>query len=350
MTLRSMLAAALCAAISLPAAAGSGSDSGLGTGSELESGTGSSRGEDWWTADIWSDPDRPFLYYGSGPEESLNAERQALPPRKADPEALPDFATMAEVRAEYSARLDRAVMHPTDDNLRALHALQTYIFSQSHRFSQAYDRVRAANPKFDWTAAHPSANFAAVELSSAAESGTDTFIRRLAADSGLIFAGGSSAEMNALAIGPVRALAREMGFELLALETSAPIPGDGVKPDNGTAALLGLDPQALELPTVMLVPRPGAAHPAIAALSGRPMRLAAGVQSLSELKRRFTLFFAPDIAPGNATELPGRLGTRLAAERADWPPEWQDALRARFAASDPRTASRPDPRPAWRTP
>lgn len=278
----------------------------------------------WWLDDVWRDPDRPFLYYGD-PHAGAPAQ-EPEPPREtsrktADPDAprdLESLTRMEEVRREYAARLDRAVMRPTEENLAALHEVNTFVLGKSHQFAQVYDRVRIARPEFDWTAVHPSANFAAVELSSRAEADAERFMKTLGEESGLVFIGGPDAALNGLALGPVRTFARAHGFELLVVSTDAPVPGGDAKPDNGIAQkLLALQPGRVPLPAVFLVPRPGTRHPALAGLDGRPVPAAAGPVSVSELTHRLLRLFAPLIEPGNAAPLPTRRGAEM-AEGSAW--------------------------------
>ena len=302
----------------------------------------------WWAEDVWSDPDRPFLYYGVEPEKprkpanpgelkkpAPESKSPGKPEPPADPEAIPKFETLAQVRAEYDRRLNLAVLSPTDQNLRAFHAMQTWMLGTSHKFAEAFDRVRIADPKFDWTASHPSANFAAVELSSAADRGLDAFVSRLAEESGLIFVGSPDARLNSLAIGPVRAFARESGFELLVIAVDAPVPGDDVRTDNGIVEKLGLSPDMRKLPTVTLVPKPDARHPALAALArGRGLLLAAaGIPSMTELKHRLAVLFAPELEDGNNAQTTHRRTESMAIGDA-WSPEAMERLKTRFGAAN----------------
>lgn len=296
------LLAALCAALLAPAGASAGEAA-----------------APWWLDDVWRDPFRPFLYYGDPRAEP--PAPQPEPPQKssteaAEPDAPRDLETltrMEDVRREYAARLDRAVMRPTEENLAALHEVNTFVLGKSHQFAQVYDRVRIARPEFDWTAAHPSANFAAVELSSRAEADAERFMKTLGAESGLVFIGGPDAALNGLALGPVRTFARAHGFELLVVATDAPVPGGDAKPDNGIAQkLLALQPGRVPLPAVFLVPRPGTRHPALTPLADRPVPAAAGAVSVSELTQRLMRLFAPLIEPGNAAPLPTRRGAEMA--------------------------------------
>ena len=68
----------------------------------------------WWTEDVWTAPDRPFLYYGKEAEKAreeakrkaseqkpAEAPVKALPEPEKDPDDFSRFSTMEEVRKEY---------------------------------------------------------------------------------------------------------------------------------------------------------------------------------------------------------------------------------------------------------
>lgn len=67
----------------------------------------------WWTEDVWTAPDRPFLYYGrkaekvregakrKAPEkDSAEVPKKTLPDPEKDPDDFSRFSTMEEVRKE----------------------------------------------------------------------------------------------------------------------------------------------------------------------------------------------------------------------------------------------------------
>lgn len=262
----------------------------------------------WWTEDVWTAPDRPFLYYGKEAEKAREEAKRkaseqkpaetpvkALPEPEKDPDDFSRFSTMEEVRKEYSLRLDRAVMTPTPENVAALQAISVYIFGKSQTFAEAFERSRLSNPRYDWTASHPSANFAVVELAASEDRRMEAFMNELARESGLIFVGGPNAEANALALGPAAAFARSHGFEVLAVSTSAPIPerdGIVVRPDNGIARQIGDGSLG---PFLALLPKPGSRSPLLEgkAAPGKPLLFSSGIASVTELRRRLLIMLAP---------------------------------------------------------
>ncbi|WP_297607467.1 conjugal transfer protein TraF [uncultured Sutterella sp.] len=272
------------------------------------SGASAAPSDGWWTEDVWTAPDRPFLYYGreaekareeakrKAPEkDSAEVPKKLMPEVEKDPDDFSRFSTMEEVRKEYSLRLDRAVMTPTAENVAALQAISVYIFGKSQTFAEAFERSRLSNPRYDWTASHPSANFAVVELAASEDRRMEAFMNELALESGLIFVGGPNAEANALALGPAAAFAHSHGFEVLAVSTSAPIPerdGIVVRPDNGIARQIG---DGSPGPFIALLPKPGSRSPLLegSVPSGKPLLFSSGIASVTELRRRLLIMLAP---------------------------------------------------------
>ena len=116
-----------------------------------------SASDPWWTEDVWSKPDRPFLYYGEGNPAETNKPEEA-PVREAEPEPEPDpddfsrFTTREALRAEYERRFDRALLAPTEANVASLQAATAHFFTLAQRFGEAWERTRIGRPEYDWTA------------------------------------------------------------------------------------------------------------------------------------------------------------------------------------------------------
>lgn len=282
----------------------------------------------WWEADVWRDPDRPFLFYPD-PEESREvrpapstamAPEPAASPEPPAPPADPDdfsaLQTVEDVRAEAKRRLERAVMAPSEENIRAWLAVNSFMLGKANQFSDAFSRMRIAYPQYDWTASHPTANHATAALDQSAEAGKDAFLAALAEEAGLVFAASGDAEADALAAGPVRALARSAGFELLAVSPDGREiePIGKTRPDNGIVAKLGLE----RFPALVLLPKPGARLEALARLerTGKPLLIATGAVSTAELKKRLLLLLSPPIPLGNDAALPTRSGRALLSGEA----------------------------------
>lgn len=286
--------------------------------------------EGWWSEDVWADPERPFLFYGEGEKTEADdaapsqakptapaapaapLEPQAPPPEQSDaPKPLESLRTMAEVRAEMAARLDRAVMAPSEENIARYLEANAFVLGKAHVFSDRFQRVRIARPEFDWTASHPVANHATAELGERAAADADRFLERIAAEAGLLFIGSGDETLDALASGPAAAFARRYGFETLAVTPAGtPAPGfPDVKPDNGLIGRLGL----ARRPALLLAAKPDARHPALLGLAAarKPLLFGTGPLAVAELKKRLILRLSPELTGATDEALPSGNGRAL---------------------------------------
>lgn len=286
--------------------------------------------EGWWSEDVWADPERPFLFYGEGEKTEADdaapsrakptapaapaapPDPQAPPPEQSDaPKPLESLRTMAEVRAEMAARLDRAVMTPSEENIARYLEANAFVLGKAHVFSDRFQRVRIARPEFDWTASHPVANHATAELGERAAADADRFLERIAAEAGLLFIGSGDETLDALASGPAAAFARRYGFETLAVTPAGtPAPGfPDVKPDNGLIGRLGL----ARRPALLLAAKPDARHPALLGLAAarKPLLFGTGPLAVAELKKRLILRLSPELTGATDEALPTGNGRAL---------------------------------------
>ena len=286
--------------------------------------------EGWWSEDVWADPERPFLFYGEGEKTEADdaapsrakptapaapaapPDPQAPPPEQSDaPKPLESLRTMAEVRAEMAARLDRAVMAPSEENIARYLEANAFVLGKAHVFSDRFQRVRIARPEFDWTASHPVANHATAELGERAAADADRFLERIAAEAGLLFIGSGDETLDALASGPAAAFARRYGFETLAVTPAGtPAPGfPDVKPDNGLIGRLGL----ARRPALLLAAKPDARHPALLGLAAarKPLLFGTGPLAVAELKKRLILRLSPELTGATDEALPSGNGRAL---------------------------------------
>lgn len=268
------------------------------------------QGTDWWTLDVWTHPKRPFLYYNDpaapdrrwgeeapapeAPKEEKRPKKKEEKPE--DPDDFSRFSTTAELRAEADRRLSDAVMTPTEENVRRWMAINSFIQGKAQRFTEAFTLTRYAHPEYDWTSTHPTVNAVVADMAGEARAAADAFLKTIAKESGLIFAGASADPQFRFALPIVHAFARSMGFEVLFVsDVEGPFdgrPGVVLKKDNGILGRLGVT----KLPALLLVAAPGAAHPALRARAKTPRLLASGVVSGEEMKRRILQVLAPEAA------------------------------------------------------
>lgn len=285
-------------------------------------------GVDWWKMNVWTHPKRPFLYYndlqapdvrwGENPAEEKQAEKSTE--KVPDPDDFSHFTTTAEIKEEAERRLSAAVMNPTEENVRRWMALNAFIQGKAQRFSEAFTLTRYAHPEYDWTSTHPTVNTVVADMKGEARETADLFIRTIAKESGLIFAGASDDPRFRFAVPIVSAFARSNGFEVLFVsDVAGPFegrPGVVLRKDNGILARLGVT----KLPALVLVAAPGATHPALRARAAEPRLIASGVISGEEMKRRMLQILSPEADPrepvANDAQLPTMNASRLLSGEA----------------------------------
>lgn len=361
-TMTSMTASAGAAGVlAFPAVTDGAAGATGATGADIAGSAGSAAGapsvsqdrsrSDWWTEDVWQDPDRPFLFYGNPEEEEKAARRakarseeeerrdvhevrvehdepkaptverlehvaesaprnedaqedaqdarKAATPSKGAAPADPDlttFTTVKALRAEVERRLERAIMDPTPEHLSAYLEANAFILGKAHRFQVAWERTRFANPQYDWTASHPVANFATAEENERVMREKSVFLKSLGGEAGILFVVRADDPLSELAARSLASFARTNGIEVL-VASDRPVTYPGLppsKPYNALVASLGLT----RLPAAVLVPNPAMVaagtitHPALRA-NPRPTLFATGVLSVEDLGSRLMLLLAP---------------------------------------------------------
>lgn len=316
LTLTSTLMPALALALSLVAlpvlsAQGEGLEATLATpvvsGGEFaaqphapaESGLRSSETH-FWTHDVWRDPERPFLFYGDGKDEEEKAKEKpreksqvSEKEKKAQPpQSLETLTTLEALQAELKARLSRAVMNPTEENMRSYLEANAFLIEKAGVFAESWRATLLQNPAYDWTAQHPTVNFASTELSRLAARRVTEAVSTMASDWGLIFFGDDS-ELTRLMLPLVEDFSDRHGFETLYVSM---VPANPLMPearlDRGQASRIA---GGLKLfPALVLVHR-----------NDRKLenaRLAAtGVVDIAELGRRLVRLAEADSGKRAAT-------------------------------------------------
>ncbi len=121
--------------------------------------------------------------------ENATANPSANPSGKATeadaPVPLTTIKTLPELKAERQKRLERAVMNPSPDNMRAYLEVNAFMLGKSHAFAANFERSRLLNPTLDWTATHPTANFAQVEAKEATRTLQEQYLKHVSQASAL---------------------------------------------------------------------------------------------------------------------------------------------------------------------
>lgn len=112
----------------------------------------------FWDEDVWNSEDRGFLYY---PPEEL---KKKVPDPNA-PKDLSLILSAAELRAEYTKRLENATFLPTEANVLSLPRGQPFR-SRKSRSLYRYEPPGSflAEPAVCFSTLNPAANFAQVSL------------------------------------------------------------------------------------------------------------------------------------------------------------------------------------------
>ena len=221
---------------------------------------------DFWTEDVWKNPDRGFLFYG---EKKLDEAK--------DPK---EFETVEELKFEAQRRLNVAVMNPTESNLKAYLEINTLMLEKSSQFAQRWKETLWANPGFDHTVVHPNANFAQVALKDKTKQEKEAALTQLAQSSGLVILVQNGCSFCGLMAPVIHRLQEESGFNVLAVTIKGGIPQEwpAAKPDNGIVkrlmTLSGSVPTVT--PAIFLVDRKGE----------QAQLIASGALSLEDLKDR----------------------------------------------------------------
>ena len=101
------------------------------------------------------------------------------------PVPLTTIKTLPELKAERQKRLERAVMNPSPENMRAYLEVNAFMLGKSHAFAANFERSRLLNPTLDWTATHPTANFAQVEAKEATRTLQEQYLKHVSQASAL---------------------------------------------------------------------------------------------------------------------------------------------------------------------
>ena len=284
--------------------------------------------QSFWEADVWEDPNRPFLYYGENRDE-----REVRPAPKAPEPRYDDFSrftTVEALRKEYDRRKEAAIMHPEDEKtMLAFLALSDHLQNRSQRFAEGWERVRLAHPEIDWTATHPLVNSVAGTLKTERDGLNRKLLGTIAKEAGLLWIADADNPVSHAAAPLVRAFAKTHGFSLLVVEKKGrPIGFDPVvfaapKPDLGIGAKLGATEPAT-LPALFLVPDPKTPYPTLQEIvrKGGALRFATGAVSVTKMGENLLFLLVPDLE-----KFPKALPSeRAALLRTEWSNASPDVL------------------------
>lgn len=178
----------------------------------------------YFEADVWTDPARPFLFYGQGKVSDTPLEKK---------EATRKPSSIADLKSEVQARLEAAVMDPTDENIAAYLKMNALLFEKAGRFAERWRDVLIRYPEYDWTAGHPVVNSASTTLLRERDKARSAKLATLSETWGLVFFG-DAGRLTGLMRPLVDRFAGITGMELIQVAVDGPSPYlSRAYPDNG---------------------------------------------------------------------------------------------------------------------
>lgn len=240
---------------------------------------------DFWRTEIWSDPERGFMFYQPAPAPP---KKKRVEQPKQEPvvvvgkRRLEDITNHDELKREREARLQIAIMSPTEENMRLYLEANTFMLKKSAMFADMWRRTTWANPEFDDNARTPSANFASTAIKLDRDATRKQVVMSLGRDFGVIFFARSDCPYCKLQAPVLRMLQQQYGVDVMAvsLDGRALEGFPDAKPDNGISLRVSDGRGVSLVPTMYLVSRerPGQQPQAVA--------LGSGVLALDELLER----------------------------------------------------------------
>lgn len=201
----------------------------------------------FWNENVWTHPDRGFLYYPS-------EEKASQKPKFAPLEALP---TTEAIKEEFDFRKSLAIANPTEENVKAFYEANHFVQEKSALFSDMYRRVAWQNPQWDYSTKNPAANFAQVALKQDKGQKRTQNLFSITQNWGLVYFYRSDCKFCSLQSPLVAQLKKQYGFEVLAVSldgTDNPHFTDAL-PDNGISKVLTNGEGLQRVPALFMVNR-----------------------------------------------------------------------------------------------
>lgn len=192
--------------------------------------------------------------------------------------------TSKEVREALETLKDRAVMEPTEQNIKDYVEAQQYVFEKGSVFADTWRRVVWTNPELDYTLRRPVNNSAIRSYDTQRDQSESAHLKMLAKEHGLMFFFRSDCPFCHQLAPTLKNLSRQYGIEILPVS----LDGGGLpdfprpKANSGQAASLGIQ----RVPAVFIASRK----------TGDMAPIGYGVMSMSEIINR--IFVLTNTKPG----------------------------------------------------
>lgn len=201
----------------------------------------------FWNEDVWKSEERGFLYYPSSQPK----------PHKPEPVDLMAIPTLEGLKEERERRLNTAVMHPTEENMKLYLEANHFVQEKSALFADQWRRTLWQNPNYDFSTKNPAANFAQVDLKAERNKQKSQDLDKLSKQWGLVYFFKESCRFCHLQSPLIRKLASDYGFDVIAvsIDGSANEHFPEALPDNGIGALLTQGQGVQQVPALFMVNR-----------------------------------------------------------------------------------------------
>lgn len=201
----------------------------------------------FWSDNVWTNPDRGFLYYPSEAEK----------PKKPKFLPLEKLPTTEAIKAEFDFRKSLAIVNPTEENVRAFYEANHFVQEKSAMFSDMYRRVAWQNPQWDYSTRNPAANFAQVAMKQDLGQKRTANLASITRNWGLVYFYRADCNFCKLQSPLVQQLQKQYGFEVLAvsLDGSDNPHFPEALPDNGISKVLTNGEGLQRVPALFMVNR-----------------------------------------------------------------------------------------------
>lgn len=289
----------------------------------------------FWEEDVWSSPERPFLYYGMGVRgpargsghpnadkrgPSKDRQRALSRDTKADPPAAPtlgvaaeeaarkkleSLTTLPELQAEVKARLEAAVMDPTPAAIALYLQANAFMLEKASSFAAGWKRVLMDFPQYDNTASHPTVNAASTALARADHARLEETLEGMKDDWGLVFFADAS-DLTRHMAPVVKDFAERWKLETVWVSQ---VKGNPVLKDLAVEAVEDARIAATVARGLTMFPALVLVRRGDAGLKDARL-VATGVASATDLMRRITLLKEDEEHPARAGTRPTTLGKK----------------------------------------
>ncbi|MBN8828903.1 MAG: conjugal transfer protein TraF [Sphingobacteriia bacterium] len=105
-------------------------------------------------ASFWSKKAEGWHYYEQQPKKEIIEDKKQE--NKENTELEIDYSKeIQNIQVELKKRLDKAIISPTESNVREYVKYQQFVINKSHTFSKNWQKVVLAHPELDETLKHP---------------------------------------------------------------------------------------------------------------------------------------------------------------------------------------------------